>query len=157
MTITTTFENNSAESSVSVDHQPFGSWTLNQPDVTGRNFRQAAKITGDSPQYPLVRIVESRDSVVYHPDHQDEKVAGRRLQITLHTTQVVEDSVSGLIQHVPVNVQIAVSYGGAVIENSDDLMQFLLSAVAEYYGTVTTGVPATTILDKLSLGSWIDA
>lgn len=155
MTITTTFQNGSGESPVSVNIAPFPTtWVKTKVESRPSGAQMVeSKIMGDDVAYSLVRQVEVRSANLFHPEHPSDVHRGVRRTITLHTTSKVEDSVSGLIQYVPVQVTLNVAVGGPTIDDLADVMQFLLSAVSEFYDSVTTGTPDTSVLSKLGLGA----
>jgi len=154
MSITTTLQNLSAETPVSVNIAPHPTtWVETAYESSGNNQVATSKIAGDDVSYPLVRRIIVNKAQVFHPDHATDKVNGVRRTIVLHTTSKIEDSVTGLIAYEPVEVSISVAHGGSQLDDLADVMQFLLSAVSEFYDSVTTGTPDTSVLAKLSLGA----
>jgi len=154
MTITTTLQNLSAEASASVNIKPHpNTWVETNYESSGSNQVATCKQVGDDISYPLVRRVFVNKAQVFHPDHPTDKRNGIRRTISLHTTNKIEDSVSGLITYEPLEVYISVAHGGTQLDDLADVVQFLLSAVSEFYDSVTTGTPDTSVMAKLSLGS----
>lgn len=157
MTITRTLENMSSESAESVDILPFArtAWVTTDAEANANAITaMESKVSGETPEFPLIRQVEIRKARVFHPSQEGTTpLTGRRYSVTIHTTQKVEDSVSGLVTFVPVQTQVSIAHGGSTILNSADVLQFLLSTVAELYNSVTDGTPDNVAMAKLALGA----
>jgi hypothetical protein len=157
MTITWTLENESSETPEAVDIAPFARSAWVKTDAEGTDGALTAtehRVAGDSPEYPLVRTVQVRSAKIFHPAQaKGAAVNGRQYSVKIHSTQKVEDSVSGIVAYVPIATQVAIIHGGGTIVNAADVLQMLLSTVAELYDSVTTGTPDSVVIGKLALGA----
>lgn len=156
MTITRTLQNAPSETAESVDITPFNrsSWTITDTDARGNAISTTeSRITGEDPEYPLVKRAEIRPLNLFHPGHEQEVFSGRKFVLTVFSTVKVEDSVSGLVTHFPYQFEIGIGYPGPTILTPSDALQFLLSVVSEVYDSVTTGAPDTTVINKIALGA----
>jgi hypothetical protein len=157
MAITRTLQNASSESAESVNIAPFDrdAWVETDTDSSNRGVIafMEHRVSGDDPEYPLVRRVEIRSANLYHPGRDFESQRGRKYTITVFSTQKIEDSVSGLVSYMPVQTTVQIAHAGTTILNAADVLDMLLSTAAELYDSVDTGTPDSAVISKLALGA----
>lgn len=159
MTTTRTLQNLSSETAESVNIKPFDrdGWVSVSRQKPGSNRQPLAyvemRIAGADPEYPLVMIREVREANIYHPAGGASAISkGRHYEVAVHTTQKIEDSVSGLDIFVPVTTIVAIKHGGSTILNPADVLDQVLSTVAELYDSVSSGDVDTAAISRLALG-----
>lgn len=158
MALTRTLQNESAETPESVNIAPFNrsNWVETDGSDLDRQSNVLAavehRVAGDDPELPLIRQVVIRTINVSHPA-MDKSIKGRAYDVTIYSTQRIDDTVSGLVSYVPVSTNVRIAHGGATILNYADVLQQLLSTVAELYDSVTTGTPDSGVMAKLALGA----
>lgn len=156
MAITYTLLNKSTEASESVNIKPFtrNAWVKTDSDaVPGAISSHEHKVAGTEPAYPLVRRTSVRASKLFHPSMPSKIRDGKRYATEVYTVQRVDDSVAGTVDFIPVAIKIEIAHGGGVLLNQADLLAFVLSTVAEWWDSVTTGTPDSVVMNKLTLGA----
>jgi len=156
MTTTYTLLNQSAEADESVITKPFNraAWGTRTASVPAGIFGQTVNVVaGEEIGYPLLRVVTIKPAQVFHPDQAGAKMAGRRYELTIHTAVMKSDDVSGLSSFIPVSAQIAINHGGNEIIAPEDTLDLLLSAIAQFYPSVSAGDPSLTNINRLAQGA----
>jgi hypothetical protein len=158
MAITRTLENAGTATLEQLGIIPFdrSGWVLmsDETDTKTGIRRVIHKQNGDTPEYPLVRIVTRRPATVFHPDYKGvEEHTGYKTIIAHYTVIRVEDSVSGAIKMVPYGVEHSFMHGSPVLLDSSDAFLFSDSAYADLWTDITAGVRNESIWNQLALGN----
>jgi hypothetical protein len=155
MTITRTLENASSESAETVNLTPFtrNGWIERERSTRGGGFVIEARQAGDTPEYPLSRVVTARPAKVFHPSTPDTKHDGVMVAVDVYSTIKVEDSLSGLTGHTPLRTTIQIAWAGGTLVLPYDALQQLLSTVAELYDSVLAGDPGDVVINRIAQGS----
>lgn len=155
MTITTTLRNLTGEAAESVDMYPYlaSSWVETNVASSAGFSEYTTKIAGVDLGLDLVRRRVIRSAKLWHPDTPTVRWDGMNRSIHIHTNHHIVDDVSGLIVNHPVEAYVGLKTVGGGIDDQADMLYFMRSVFAEWYYSVTTGLPDTVNMAKLSLGA----
>jgi hypothetical protein len=155
MAVTITTNNLSGEAPVAVNIAPFDTTAFVEVDSDSPLYDSSTqyRVAGDNPSYPLHIAVGNKKVKIFHPaDGETKKYDGRLYEVVVHSDHTVDDSVAGRVGILPLTIRVQIQQAGAVIHNTDDVLQLILSTVSLLWASVGAGVPNEGRLQAISLG-----